>query len=38
VSGSLRADDLDALLLLLRSDFGIVTEPQPDGTVALRRP
>lgn len=37
LSGALRADDLDALLLLLQSEFGIVAEPQNDGTVALRR-
>lgn len=37
LSGTLRADDLDALLLLLQGEFGIAAEPQSDGTVALRR-
>jgi transmembrane sensor len=37
LSGTLRADDLDALLVLLRGEFGLAAEPQPDGTVALRR-
>ena len=37
LSGSLRADDLDALLLLLRGEFSIIAESRADGTVALAR-
>jgi len=37
LSGALRADDLDALLLLLHGEFGIGTELQEDGTLLLRR-
>jgi len=37
LSGALRVDDLDALLLLLRSEFDIVANPQADGSVTLRR-
>jgi transmembrane sensor len=38
VSGTLRADDLDSLLVLLRNDFGLIAESQSDGTFRLRRP
>lgn len=37
LSGTLRADDLDALLLLLRTEFAIAAEPQADGSVRLLR-
>ena len=37
LSGALRVDDLDALLLLLRSEFDIVANPQTDGSITLRR-
>ena len=37
LSGALRADDREALELLLRGEFGIAAEPQPDGTISLRR-
>jgi transmembrane sensor len=38
ISGTLRADDLDSLLVLLRNDFGLVAEAVSAGTVHLRRP
>jgi len=37
LSGTLRADDTDSLLLLLRNEFGLLTEPQADGSLRLRR-
>lgn len=37
LGGSLRADDTEALLLLLRTEFDITPEPQPDGAILLRR-
>jgi transmembrane sensor len=37
LSGALRVDDLDALLLLLRSEFDLVADPQADGSITLRR-
>ena len=38
LSGSLRADDIDSLLLLLRNEFGIVAFPDGPGVTRLRRP
>ena len=38
VSGNLRADDTESLLLLLKNEFGIVGRPASDGTVQLARP
>ncbi len=37
VSGSLRADDTDSLLLLLRNEFGIEAESRTDGSRYLQR-
>lgn len=37
LSGTLRADDADALLLLLRAEFGLSPAAQPDGSSLLRR-
>lgn len=37
LSGTLRADDTDSLLVLLRNEFGLVAEPQADGSLRLRR-
>ena len=38
LSGTLRADDTDSLLLLLRNEFGIIAVPGSDGRTELRRP
>lgn len=38
VSGNLRVDDAESLLLLLKNEFGIVARPASDGTVQLARP
>ncbi|MEY2877874.1 MAG: hypothetical protein RLZZ15_254 [Verrucomicrobiota bacterium] len=38
VSGVLRADDTESLLLLLRNEFAITAEVRPGGEVRLRRP
>jgi transmembrane sensor len=37
LSGLLRADDTESLLLLLRNEFGIEPEPRGDGALFLRR-
>ena len=37
LSGTLRADDTDSLLVLLRNEFALATEPQSDGSLRLRR-
>jgi transmembrane sensor len=38
LSGTLRADDIDSLFLLLRNEFGIIAEPGSAGRTELRRP
>lgn len=38
LSGTIRADDTDTLLLLLRNEFGLVTKRRADGVLAIRRP
>jgi transmembrane sensor len=37
VSGNLRADDTDSLLLLLKNEFGIEAEARGDNEIVLRR-
>lgn len=37
LSGSLRADDIEALLLLLREEFAVSAEPDATGQILLRR-
>lgn len=37
LSGTLRVDDLEALLFLLQTEFGITAETRGDGSVGLRR-
>jgi transmembrane sensor len=37
LSGTLRADDVDSFLLLLRNEFGVAAEPRPGGGWHLRR-
>ncbi len=38
LSGTLRADDIDSLFILLRNEFGIIAVPGSDGRTELRRP
>jgi transmembrane sensor len=38
LSGTLRADDIDSLFLLLRNEFGITAAPDSAGRTELRRP
>jgi len=38
LSGTIRADDTDTLLLLLRNEFGLVATRRADGVLAIRRP
>ena len=38
LSGTLRADDIDSLFLLLRNEFGIISVPGSAGRTELRRP
>ena len=37
VSGALRADDVESLLIMVQNEFGIGSHVQGDGTVLLRR-
>jgi ferric-dicitrate binding protein FerR (iron transport regulator) len=38
LSGTLRADDIDSLFLLLRNEFGIIAVQGSAGRTELRRP
>lgn len=38
LSGTIRADDTETLLLLLRNEFGLVAERRADGVLEIRRP
>jgi transmembrane sensor len=37
LSGALRADDTDSLVLLLKNEFGIIAEPRGEHEIVLRR-